>query len=645
MQLRSMLTTALAAGLCYFLAVKLGLEFTITKDGSVLFWPTSGIILGFLLVNPTRQWIPILVACAIAQYAATFGLYSIIQSFGIIFINSLECFLIATILSKLGVGSSIMSSLSNYGKFLLAGPFIGCLFAALISYSAYSSPLSNAGVIESLRTVPNLATLWNADALGMLLITPLIVALSSQVKMGVKFNRESMTSLALVAGCILFNWATLDHNNTTKINLAPIFLLLIPILSAIRNDLLATTFCTAITGLFVIESHVHGHGPFDQYMAENALRETQEFIAALAIIVGLILSWAKTLLQMKWEMKLKDRAINTIQDAIMISDANTKDLNVVFVNKTFETMTGYRTDEILGRSSLILLNDDYDQESLPVIKTALDSALPVSATVRNYRKDGKLFWNEVNISPLFDSKNNLTHFVSVLHDATETRVLLTRLKESQSELQLQKKELEIRVKQRTKELAEANTKLTKLNTELYEHATKDVLTGLANRRHFFQMLELEAVRAQRQNHSIFLLLFDIDFFKQINDRYGHPQGDETLKNVSHVAQRVLRPSDVIGRIGGEEFAVILAGCDQGQAFKIAQRIRTEIAGHDTAIGKDITIKVTISIGITEFFPRTEPAQAAIKRADEALYTAKSNGRNRVEWNDETPLSAASKPGP
>lgn len=160
-------------------------------------------------------------------------------------------------------------------------------------------------------------------------------------------------------------------------------------------------------------------------------------------------------------------------------------------------------------------------------------------------------------------------------------------------------------------------------------ANTDALTGLANRRHFLETAEDEFARAQRYNTPLAVLMADLDFFKAINDRYGHAGGDTVLRHFAITLSSLLRDSDSAGRVGGEEFAVLLphTALDGAQAF--AERLMDCIASTPPDIDGTLA-PYTVSIGISEFGPGSKDFSALLRCADDALYRAKHNGRNRYE---------------
>ncbi len=170
--------------------------------------------------------------------------------------------------------------------------------------------------------------------------------------------------------------------------------------------------------------------------------------------------------------------------------------------------------------------------------------------------------------------------------------------------------------------------------EVLQHATLDALTGLNNRRQFETRLNQEVATAKRQNKPLCAMMIDVDFFKKVNDTYGHVVGDCVLKNVASVIKAGLREYDIASRYGGEEFSVLLPYTKIEEAFAVAQRLRraVELSTIDFVQEKDntdIKTNVTISIGVYEFKPEDSP-QSLYENADKALYEAKTHGRNKVE---------------
>ncbi|MCS3449252.1 MULTISPECIES: sensor domain-containing diguanylate cyclase [Bradyrhizobium] len=184
------------------------------------------------------------------------------------------------------------------------------------------------------------------------------------------------------------------------------------------------------------------------------------------------------------------------------------------------------------------------------------------------------------------------------------------------------------------------TDLVRNARQLEVLATTDPLTGLFNRRHFLTTLDAEWSRFQRYYRSVSVLMVDIDHFKSINDRFGHAVGDEAIKAVAGICIRGKRKSDVVGRVGGEEFAVLLPETTLSRARTVAERIRKR-AEALTVGADDRPVSLTVSIGVAEALTSMPGIDALMKAADAALYQAKEHGRNRTEcWSPPSPPKLA-----
>jgi diguanylate cyclase (GGDEF)-like protein len=215
---------------------------------------------------------------------------------------------------------------------------------------------------------------------------------------------------------------------------------------------------------------------------------------------------------------------------------------------------------------------------------------------------GKRLYLAIDAGPIFDEGGKLIAAVETLRDMTEQKLA---------------------------------------QTALQSLAVKDGLTGIANRRSFDETLEVEWLRARREQVPLSLLLADIDYFKRYNDTYGHQQGDACLKTVAAtIDDQALRPADLTARYGGEEFAIILPTTDRDGASQVAERVREavcalEIPHADSGVGQ----AVTLSIGVASVIPAIDLGpETLIAAADRALYAAKRGGRNRVVTTGVVPGS-------
>jgi diguanylate cyclase (GGDEF)-like protein len=174
----------------------------------------------------------------------------------------------------------------------------------------------------------------------------------------------------------------------------------------------------------------------------------------------------------------------------------------------------------------------------------------------------------------------------------------------------------------------------RLTNTLRESSLKDAMTGLYNRRFLQEYTETLVAGVVRRKKNLGLIMCDLDFFKQVNDEYGHNVGDSVLKETSKTIEKCVRASDLVIRFGGEEFLVLMLDINEGDTFKVSEKIR-ETVGNTKIKVSEGTIKKTISLGISEFPTDTESFWQAIKFADVALYKAKESGRNKtVRFNKE-----------
>lgn len=165
--------------------------------------------------------------------------------------------------------------------------------------------------------------------------------------------------------------------------------------------------------------------------------------------------------------------------------------------------------------------------------------------------------------------------------------------------------------------------------KLKQMTTTDELVGISNRRAFMKSLELEMKRSHRYGSPLSLLMMDVDNFKLFNDNYGHLIGDEVLKLICNVSKTALRDNDLMGRIGGEEFAFLFPATNIDSAIIVAERIRTAVE-NSTLIYDSEKLHITISIGVTQLV-KDDVIEALLKRADMAMYKSKENGRNQTSW--------------
>lgn len=314
------------------------------------------------------------------------------------------------------------------------------------------------------------------------------------------------------------------------------------------------------------------------------------------------------------ELELLKSAISATHNGIVITDASHPNHPLIYVNQGFEEMTGYTSAEILGANCRFLQGNDRDQEGIEIMRIAIQEQKECCVIVRNYRKNGSLFWNEISISPIFAQHGDLTYFIGVLTDVTERKRADEELERVQSSLR------------------QMNRELYNLNNKLHRLANLDGLTGVANRRCFDEYFEQEWHRLIQEQSPLSLVIADIDFFKLYNDTYLHLKGDDCLKTVAQtINSYVHRSTDLVARSGGEEFAILLPNTPIEGAIKVAEMIRKKI--HQLQIPhqkSSVSEYVTLSLGVATLIPTENVALTSLMAAaDQALYLAKKQGRNCV----------------
>lgn len=336
--------------------------------------------------------------------------------------------------------------------------------------------------------------------------------------------------------------------------------------------------------------------------------------------------------------KAKERRLSQLADIVEHSmDAiisHTAKGIIISWNKGAEQIYGYTADEMIGKYVLQLFPEQQKNELNQIIRQ-VELGNPVQQFETTHQtKDHSLIAMSLTYAPVLSSSNALIGVSCIGRD-------ITHQKQIWEELQLHRKELDLLVELRTQELAETNVKLYKeiedrkrAEEQLRLLSHKDALTNLFNRRRFFELLESEYNRAKRYGLALSLLVIDIDFFKSINDTYGHSAGDDVLKSFSALGLSLFRSVDVFARTGGEEFIVLLPETGLPGAKDVAERFRCAVENLQIDAGENY-IHITISTGIITMTKQIRSIEELITKGDKALYAAKKAGRNRWLVYDES----------
>ena len=224
---------------------------------------------------------------------------------------------------------------------------------------------------------------------------------------------------------------------------------------------------------------------------------------------------------------------------------------------------------------------------------------------------------------IVESKSNVLYLITIFTSILFILIItftINSIYERELNILTLNKTLERKVNRRTKELRDANKKLLEISNI-------DYLTNIPNRRYFFEACSKSFYLAKREEKNLSIICIDIDYFKKINDTYGHNIGDEILKLLANTMAKIVRKSDILARTGGEEFTILLNNMNGRNAFVFAEKLRNNIENL-TYTNNDIKIKLTISLGISQMKKDDENLDSIIIRADKALYLAKEENRNK-----------------
>ena len=287
-------------------------------------------------------------------------------------------------------------------------------------------------------------------------------------------------------------------------------------------------------------------------------------------------------------------------DGVMVCDALAQDFPILYANKAMELMTGYSRTELQGKNPRFLYGSDREQEGLVRLRAALTAGVACHVVVRNFRRDGMLFFNDITLTPLRDEQGRVTHFASFHREAGNQG---------------------------------NGSKDTSLSTQtMLAYVRDDKLTGLLRRSYFEDLLQRDWGLAQRESRRLTLVAFDLDYFAQYREVFGSQGADQCFRRIARVIAGCFRRStDLCARWDDDQVLALTIGIDGDGASKFAETILARV--RDLAIHhprSSISRYVTVSAGVASMVPGpTDTKDTLISSGQSALRRAKELGRNRV----------------
>jgi diguanylate cyclase (GGDEF)-like protein/PAS domain S-box-containing protein len=580
---RDTLVPALAVGTAYFCVAAGSLALARWSNGIAAVWLPNAILLAHLLLTPRSRWLAacgaVFTSCVLANHLWGVPL-PVASAFGLA--NVAEPLLVALVLHRVRRGFDPESV-----RDLLI--FVG---AAIVASSS-AALLAALGAASGATFTEFWSSWFCSSLLGLVIATPLLLVGWKQLREPVPGWRQ-----LLEEGAILLIVAALTAGVFMLAHWPFFFLLQPPVLvatfrlrafGAAASALLIAVIATAAVSL--------GAGPsmFVQADVAKQMAFLQLFLAVsilTALPVAALLAqrdrYGASLARSQAQLAA---VLDAVSDVIFRTDRAGR---WTYLNPAWEQLTGYSVEESIGQSFLKQVVEEDRQPFLDHLR-ALD--LDLFGIVRHQFRfrtaSGEIRWAEAQSTRLNGSNGELIGSAGILVDVSD-RLALAALAED--------------LRQQAEREAEAARQI----------AATDDLTGLASRRAFLAYFDQLLERGE----ALSVAIFDIDHFKSINDRYGHAVGDEVLKQVAAIAQQSVRDGDLVGRIGGEEFAVVMPGASIEQAARVGDRLRQSCA--DTVHPPGLTATISVGVSATS---GGATSSALLREADAALYRAKFEGRN------------------
>lgn len=584
---------ACVVGAVYFLAACLAFKISQGVGGIATIWPASGVFVSGLLI--ARPGHTAAMACAVAAASLAANLL-----FGATFATA-STFTFANVLEGLLISQLVIRTAGAPHRFDDTR-WLATFFGATLIGSLVSSMVAT--VLAGGLTLAFFVSWFMTVSLGTLIITPLVVTIASDWRQNRPTPNAALQLFALTVSVAAVSLLVLSLEDGRFLFLPMIAVIAATYMFGARGAALSisviaivATLKTDFSGPVLGSVGLSSDTLFLQFFLLSLLCAAWPLSALMAEKARLIEQYAEA-----------NKFLEMAETAARIGHWHIGPNNTsLFWSKEVYRIHGIDPDGLMldetmhlqNSSSLGLYHSDDRDRVRGILVSAMDRHQRFSYEARIVRPDGSIRHISSAGHPRYSGAGEFNGLFGTLQDVTEQAETLIAL-----------------------QLAR-NAALSEADTARWLSET-DELTGMANRRKALGELRAAVRATAHDNSPLSLAILDIDHFKSVNDQYGHHIGDEVLKRVAQIISAQLRPTDLVGRLGGEEFVVILPGQDGPAGFSIIERIRLRIASEKwTVTGLP---QITVSAGITTVSSGDE-IEDALKRADQALYRAKNDGRN------------------
>ena len=565
------------------------------QQGVSIIWLSNGFLMGVLLCAPRRHWATLLMLGALVDFGVNIGLHAPLSvSIYFALCNMIEVILGAALMCRAIAPNPDLTEFKQLKSFLGYGVILAPFVASMLSVIG----------LELWQGVPFLHALqywFAADVLGVATITPLYLSFHHRRQFS---PRSGLETAALFLLLIAVTFFVFEIATAPLIWVVLLFLILLGARVGFTGSALGLLLVVFIGGL----ATVTGHGPL--VFAQGTLSAKILMFQIFVVTTMLALYLTEVAMARNARAQLSLEASETrfrllaeaSRDVIVLAGLGGERK---YVSPAATELLGWSQDEMLKDNQVTITHPDDLPKIDKLLQDCREGRETGALSYRCRKKDGSYLWLESNIRLFRDAATGeAAGFVYVLRDISERKL--------------------------------AEDKLQDAFHTVEQLALVDGLTGVANRRLMDETLNREWMRALRDGTSLSLLLIDVDHFKLYNDLYGHLAGDSCLQMIANAVQTSLRrPPDLLARFGGEEFVIILPNTPAPGAEMMSQKVLATIAAcaiphHGSPYGF-----VTVSMGCATMFATMDRSpKDLLKAADDAMYRAKTNGRNQMQLASE-----------